>query len=111
MKIIGETMSKLNPSEHDLEQYLINQCKKRDILTFKFTSPSQNGVPDRIIIGNGHVVFCELKAPNKHARLLQLHVFKKMSTHGAIIYHDVDSYTSIDTLLTDIERSHLCPTI
>lgn len=45
----------------------------------KFTSPGQNGMPDRIVLlPGGKIYFVELKAPGKKARKLQEHVHQKL---------------------------------
>lgn len=40
-------------------------------MTYKFVSPNNRGVPDRIFIKNGRVFFIEFKAPNKKETKLQ----------------------------------------
>ena len=58
--------------ESDLERQVVTHCKKVGALTYKFTSPSHRGVPDRIVIGSRAVLFLELKAPGKKPTALQL---------------------------------------
>ena len=56
-----------------LEKYVVKSCKQAGIITRKFSSPSQRGVPDRILIASGgRVVFLELKHPNGGGVLSQL---------------------------------------
>ena len=48
--------------EKTIERHLVNGVKKLGGLCYKFTSPSTQGVPDRIIItAQGRVIFAELK--------------------------------------------------
>lgn len=48
--------------ESQIERWLCNQIKAMGGICDKFTSPSNPGVPDRIIVmPGGHVVFAELK--------------------------------------------------
>ncbi len=48
--------------ESQIERWLCSQIKAMGGICDKFTSPSNPGVPDRIIImPGGHVVFAELK--------------------------------------------------
>ena len=48
--------------EKNLEAKIIKIAKKLGYLTYKFTSPSNKGVPDRIFISPyGHVFFMEFK--------------------------------------------------
>lgn len=49
--------------EKELEKYLVNQIKKRGGgIAYKFISPGNDGVPDRIVVMPGRpVIFVELK--------------------------------------------------
>lgn len=89
--------------EQKLENFLIRQAKKRDILCYKFKSPSHAGVPDRILIKHGHIIFLELKAPGQTPRPLQAVTIKKIRKHGgdALWSSDQDEITDLlDGLLT-----------
>lgn len=49
--------------EKEIEERLVKEVEKRGGLCFKFVSPSNPGVPDRIVITPaGRIVFVELKA-------------------------------------------------
>ena len=63
-------------AEAKLEKQLTDWCKKRGIYTRKFSSPSNRGVPDRIYVHKGKVVFLELKAKGKKPTALQLRELK-----------------------------------
>ena len=84
-----------------IENYLIKQAKKHNFLCYKFVSPSNNGVPDRIIIGNGLTLFIELKAPGEVARKQQQAVINRMRKHGATVYI-IDSKQQIDELFASL---------
>lgn len=71
--------------EGTIERYLKQKAEKNGFLYFKFTSPSTDGVPDRILIGYGHTVFVECKRPGEEPRKLQWHVIRKMEAAGAIV--------------------------
>jgi len=58
--------------EKDLEKKIARWCKDNGYLTYKFSSPSMRGVPDRIIIGPLGVLFLELKRPGNEPTKLQL---------------------------------------
>ena len=48
--------------EKDIERRMVQEVKKRGGLCYKFVSPGNPGVPDRLIITpEGRVVFVELK--------------------------------------------------
>lgn len=58
--------------ESQLEGKLARYAKSRGCLTYKFSSPANRGVPDRIFIGpTGAVLFLEVKAPGKKPTALQ----------------------------------------
>lgn len=72
--------------EGRIEDYFLKKCKDNNMLCWKFTSPSQNGVPDRIVLYKKHTYFVELKAPNETPRPDQLAVHKLMRKYGAVIF-------------------------
>lgn len=69
--------------ESRVEAGLRSQVVKHGGMFLKFVSPSQAGVPDRIIIDNGRVIFVELKQKGEKPRLLQEKVIERMRRHGA----------------------------
>ena len=59
--------------EYVVEQAFRDEVKKQGGLALKFSSQTMNGVPDRLVLlPGGHVGFCELKAPGKMMRPLQV---------------------------------------
>lgn len=63
--------------EKELELKLKKEVRKRRGLFYKFTSPGQSGVPDRIcILPTGKLYFIELKKP-KTGRLSKLQRFQQ----------------------------------
>lgn len=89
--------------EGEIESYLVNQSEKRGILCYKFVSPGNRGVPDRILIGNGKTVFVELKAPGEEPRPLQEYVIKKMKKAGADV-RVADTKELVNVILDDIMK-------
>lgn len=69
--------------ESSIEAGLRKQVIKHGGMFLKFVSPSQAGVPDRIIIDNGRVIFVELKQKGEKPRLLQEKIIGRMRSHGA----------------------------
>lgn len=58
--------------EKELERYLVKEIKKRGGRAYKFISPGNDGVPDRIVIMPGCVpVFVELKTESGRLTELQ----------------------------------------
>lgn len=57
--------------ESALERKVVAYCKSHGLLCYKFVSPGNRGVPDRLILGRGKVLFLELKAPGSGPTTLQ----------------------------------------
>lgn len=89
-------------SEREVEAYLKDQCKKHSILCYKFISPGNSGVPDRILIHDARVFFVELKRPGANTRPLQKIQIKRIEDHGGNVLV-VDSFDGVDTLMTTIK--------
>lgn len=69
-------------------------------MTFKFTSPNNKGVPDRIFIRDGQVFFIEFKAPTKMPTMLQHHIIGLMELHGAEVFV-VDQIEQLEGILKE----------
>ena len=92
--------------EGKIETYLRKQAEKIGYLCLKFTSPANNGVPDRIVIGDNLTVFIELKAPGEEPRPLQRRVINNMIQRGAYVYV-IDNKKDIDKLLSNMQNHKL----
>lgn len=57
--------------EKEIEQKVREAAIENGWLVYKWVSPSQRGVPDRIFIRDGRVVFIEFKRPGGHLTKLQ----------------------------------------
>lgn len=87
--------------EKDIENYLKESVKKIGGRSYKFTSPGNAGVPDRIcIIPGGLIFFVELKASGKITRTLQDRQIAKLRNLGCMVYV-ADSNEQIDIILED----------
>lgn len=85
--------------EKDVEKYLVRACKHLHWPCFKFSSPSQRAVPDRIVIAPGrNLVFVECKAPGKRPTRQQKAMHRKLFTHGYTTIV-VDSKDSVNELI------------
>ncbi len=87
--------------EAAVEKYLLEKSRKQGFLCWKFETPSQDGVPDRILIGNGMVFFVETKRPGGKTRPLQDAVIRRMQDGGAIV-HVIDTREKVDALLASL---------
>lgn len=72
-----------------LEDYAENLATQNGFLYLKFVS-GVTGVPDRIIIGDGKVVFMELKQTNGRLSSRQKLMITYIRQHGGIVYVPFD---------------------
>lgn len=89
--------------EKDIETYLKNKVEKAGGLCYKFESPGQSGVPDRVVILN-RTVFVEVKRKNGKPRKLQELQIKKMVVAGAEVFV-IDGKSKVDDLIKELVRS------
>ncbi|MDO4728454.1 MAG: VRR-NUC domain-containing protein [Bacteroidota bacterium] len=85
-------------TEKEIEKYLIRRVKSLGGISYKFTSPGNAGVPDRIVVLKGKLFFVELKTPGKEVRALQRMQIDKLLKHDQIVYV-ADSKEKIDLIL------------
>lgn len=72
------------PLERDIERQVVAYAKSKGVLCYKFSSPGNRGVPDRILIGpTGRIWFLELKREGQKPTALQLHVIDTLRKQGA----------------------------
>ena len=81
--------------ERDIEKALVKRIKSLDGLCEKFVSPSNIGVPDRLVTLPGEIVFVELKAPGKKPTAKQLKDHAKRRSYGCTVLV-IDSLEGID---------------
>lgn len=84
--------------ERDIEAKVVKWAKANGWLTYKFVSPSQRGVPDRVFIKDGVVVFIEFKAPGKKPTALQASTIKKMREQRVTVWVMDSAEDAIDAL-------------
>ena len=69
--------------EKHIEKKVCDYAKQQGCLVFKFTSPNNRSVPDRIIIApGGKVGFLELKRPGNKPTPLQADTLRKLKEQG-----------------------------
>ena len=78
-------------SESKLERKVCNYARSQGWLVYKFVSPMNRGVPDRIFIRSGITLFIEFKGEGKKLTKLQSHIFDKIKYEYAHL-HMVDTY-------------------
>ena len=70
--------------EKQIEKSSVQKAKAEGWYTRKFASPSHRGVPDRLFIKNGVVVFIELKTKVGKVSKLQEEELQDLRDHGVI---------------------------
>lgn len=89
--------------ERDIETHLRKQVKAAGGIAYKWTSPGNAGVPDRIVVlPGGRVHFVELKAPGQKPTPLQLAQHRKLDTLGCIVWV-IDSKEGVDAFLQEVQ--------
>jgi len=90
--------------ENEVENYLIREVEKRGGKAYKFVSPGQIGVPDRIIILNGKTAFVELKRPQGgRFSKVQKWQIEEMRKAGATVY-TAKNKEEVDRIMEEMER-------
>lgn len=96
--VVHETFTRMktpNPLEKDIEKAVCSFAKSLGILVYKFTSPSQRSVPDRLfILPNGRGVFMvEFKRrgekPTK-AQEVEIGKIRKMGIYVGVVDNVVE---------------------
>lgn len=66
--------------ERDIEKYLVKEIRVRGGRAYKFVSPGNNGVPDRVVcLPNGKTVFVELKTDTGRLSEIQKAQIRKLT--------------------------------
>lgn len=85
--------------EKDIEKHLRDKVKSLGGITYKFVSPGNAGVPDRLVLmPGGRITFVELKAPGKKSTALQRLQQKRISSLGFDVLV-LDSKAKVDAFI------------
>ena len=88
--------------EKQIEQALVKAVRAHGGIAPKFVSPGYDGVPDRLILfPGGRLAFCELKAPGKKMRPLQIRRKAQLERLGFPVYI-IDEVSQISPILSEI---------
>lgn len=72
--------------EKDIEKLFCDEVVKAGGRAYKFVSPGNSGVPDRLVIlPGGKIGFVELKAPGKKTRPEQSYQLRKLADQGCYV--------------------------
>lgn len=85
--------------ESDIEKYLRVRVQAEGGRAYKWVSPGNNGVPDRIVMLPGAPdIFVELKAPGKKPTALQVIQHRMLRELGRTVWV-IDSKEQVDGLI------------
>lgn len=89
--------------EKEVEAKIVAYAKSRGVLSYKFSSPQCRGVPDRIFIYEGLVLFIEMKRAKQKPSALQLkhlNAIQKQNVHATWVDNVEDGKKCIDSLIS-----------
>lgn len=72
--------------ESQIEASVTDYARSVGWLAFKWVSPAQRGVPDRIYFRNGEICIIEFKAPGKVASAYQLSIHRRLLNAGFTVH-------------------------
>lgn len=88
--------------EKEIEIYLRDRVKKAGGKAYKFESPGNDGVPDRLVIFPGNrIYFIELKAPGKKPRPLQVKQMRVIASFGCDV-RVIDTKEGVDRFIDGV---------
>lgn len=91
--------------ERKIEEKLRKAVRQKGGICWKFVSPGNAGVPDRIILmQKGKVAFVELKATGETMRALQKKRKRQLQSLGIKVFC-LDSVEDIPKVISEIEGS------
>lgn len=91
--------------EKDVEQYLVKRVKECGGRAYKFVSPGNSGVPDRlVVVPNGITAFVELKAPGEKTRPLQNAQIARLKRLGQRVYV-LDTKAGVDEFVKEVRET------
>lgn len=98
-------MERAKTSEKDIETYLRDEIKAIGGRAYKFVSPGNSGVPDRLVcLPGGRIAFVELKAPGKKPTVLQERQHKILRGLGFYV-QVIDSISGVDNFIRSMQNA------
>ncbi len=90
--------------EKELEQKFVKQVRKQGGIAYKFISPNNAGVPDRLVIFDSNKIgFVELKSLGQKPRLLQIKQIERLKNLGCKVFV-LDRPEDIQTVIDEIRK-------
>lgn len=86
-------------SEKTIEAYLRTKVQTAGGIAYKFVSPGNAGVPDRLVMfPGGKIAFVELKAPGRVPTTLQFKQQRRISDFGFNVFV-IDTKAKVDEFI------------
>ena len=90
--------------ESELERYFCSRLKKLGCLVYKFVSPGNAGVPDRLVVLPGGItLYFEMKAPGGKPRALQQAQIARLEKQGCTV-DVIDSRQKADRWIAGLKN-------
>ena len=89
--------------ERVIETYLFSEVKKLGGMCIKQEPRYNVGIPDRLVVYKGLVVFVEVKAPGKHPTEKQLKYHNRLKECGMGVAV-VDSKPTVDEFISKLRK-------
>lgn len=88
--------------EKDVEAYLRRRVNAAGGVAYKWVSPGNNGVPDRLVcLPGGRIYLVETKAPGKSPRPSQVNQHRRLQALGVPIWV-LDSKDAVDQFMGEV---------
>ncbi len=86
--------------ESTIEAYLRDRVKELGGKAYKFVSPGNDGVPDRLVcLPGGRAFFVETKRPGEKPTKLQRNRHRELRKMGFVVFGKVDSKQGADRVI------------
>lgn len=100
----GNLIRQAKPRENKVEEYLRDKVKAQGGKAYKFVSPGNDGVPDRLTVFPGNViVFIETKQKGKKSNPAQKNRQAELRALGCRVYAEVDSKERVDSIIQELK--------
>lgn len=95
--------------ERDIERILVREVRRNGGEAYKWVSPGNDGVPDRIVILHGDVIFVELKSETGRlsaVQKLQIEKLQKLNQQVEVVkgLKDLERFFLDRNCITSAER-------
>lgn len=94
-------------TEKQVEAYLRKRIMAQGGKAYKFVSPGNDGVPDRMVcLPGGRVFFAETKTPGEKPNSQQRARHRELRKLGFVVFGCVDSTEDVDWILEWVQKGY-----